>query len=396
MKPLKINFLFAQVTSPSLITGGDVRGKIIADFFKKDSNFKVQIITPKISKNYFKNHSKVIIGNNFLEKIINRQTLFTSFLIFIIRTIELTFNLNKIKTDIIYCTGDFFCNTIPSFFLKIIYPQTKFIVCIHHVNDNPFKRKSNSFLANTISYFVQRFSFLLIKLKADTIFVVNQQVKKYLIQKNFHQPIIISGNGLDIKTIQSQINSLNKIKPTNHIAYFGRLSPTKGSLDLPIILSKILKKYPDYHLDMVGIALPEIKKPLIQKFNQFNCQNHYTIHGFIENKLKVFKILLKSKAIIFPSYEEGWGISLFESIMIKRPVVAYNLPIFKEIFNKKLSTAPIGNINIISQKIINFIKNYNQVSTQKYMKHCCSIAQQYDWENVFLKENNSIINLLKK
>ncbi|MDD4938348.1 MAG: hypothetical protein PHX34_05035, partial [Candidatus Shapirobacteria bacterium] len=167
MKSLKINFLFAQVTSPSLITGGDVRGKIIADFFKKDSNFKVQIITPKISKNYFKNHSKVVIGNNFLEKIINRQTLFTSFLIFIIRTIELTFNLKKIKTDIIYCTGDFFCNIIPSFFLKIIYPKTKFIVCIHHVNDNPFKRKSNSFLANTISYFVQRFSFLLIKLKAD-------------------------------------------------------------------------------------------------------------------------------------------------------------------------------------------------------------------------------------
>ena len=136
---------------------------------------------------------------------------------------------------------------------------------------------------------------------------------------------------------------------------------------------------------MVGIALPEIKKYLIKKFDQFNCQGHYTIHNFIDNKIDIYKILLKSKVIIFPSYEEGWGISLFESIMTKRPVVTYNLPIFQELFENKLITAPIGDTKNFSKKIIKLINNK---SNQKYIEDCYKIAQKYDWENVFKIEKN--------
>lgn len=396
MKQIRINFLFSQLSSQKLHTGGDIRGLIMADFFKKNTNFKVSVTIPKISQRAFKNHSKIIIGKNYLEKIINKQTLLSSFIIFIIHTFELLSHLKKINSDILYSTGDFFCNIIPSYFYKLLHPKTKIIVCVHHVNENPFKRKSNSLLANIVSYLVQRLSFLLIKQKSDIIFVVNQQVKQYFIQKKFSQPIVVSGNGLDISEIKKQINKLNKITPSNRISYFGRLSPTKGSLDLPIVLSKVLKKYPDFHLDLVGMALPEIKKPLIEKFKKYKCANHYTIHGFIENKIDVFKILLKSKVIIFPSYEEGWGISLFESIVTKRPVIAYNLPIFQEIFKSKLTTAPIGNTNKLAQETIKLIKNYSSSNTKKYINDCYQIVCLYDWKNVFKQELVAINKLMNK
>lgn len=393
MKPLKITFLFNQLMTESICTGGDIRGQIIAKLFQ-ENGFKIEVVTPEISANSFSNFKKIIIGHNHFEKKINKQTLLSAFILFTTRTIELIYQRSIIKTDILYATGDFFCNIIPSFIIKIIKPKTKFIVTIHHINENPFIRKSNSFLANTISYLVQQFSFLLIKNKSDLIFVVNQQVKKYLTKKRFPQPIIITGNGLDTEKIEKLISSI-KIKPTNHIAYFGRLSPTKGSMDLPIILSQVLKKYPNIHLDMIGIALPEIKKPLIQKFNQFGCSGHYTIHDFIENKDDIFKILLKSKVLIFPSYEEGWGISLFESIMTKRPVVTYDLPIFKEIFKNKLCTVPIGDTANFSKNVINFIKNNQSKKTLNYIDNCYIIAEKYDWKNVCLQEKKAITNLFK-
>lgn len=395
MKTIKITFFFNQLTNKPLCTGGDIRGEIIASLFKKDKKFSVEIITPEISKSSFSTFKKIIIGHQKFEKIINNQSLFSSFVLFFTRTLELISKQSLIKTNVIYATGDFFCNTIPAFVIKIIRPQTKFVISIHHINDNPFKRQSNSFLANLISYLIQRFSFLLIKSKSDLIFAINKQVKDYLVKKNFKQNIIVVGNGLDIKHITKDIKSLKKIKATNHISYFGRLSPTKGSLDFPIILSKLIKIHPNIHLDMIGIALPEIKKPLITKFKQLGCQKHYTIHNFIKNKKDVFKILAKSKVIVFPSYEEGWGISLFESIMTKRPVVAYDLPIFKEIFKGKLATVPIGNINKLTNKTAYFIKNYYNQTTKKYIKDCYSVVNQYDWQSVFSLEEQSILKLFK-
>lgn len=393
MKTLKITFLFNQLILSKLCTGGEIRGHIIADFFRKDKKFDVNIITPPIATNCFTNFKKTIISNPSFEKKINNQTQFITFILFFTRTIETIYRQSIIKTDILYSTGDFFCNVIPCFFIKLIRPKTKFVVCVHHINANPFERKSNLFFNNVISYLIQRFSFFLIKSKADTVFVVNNQVKQYLVNKNFSQPIIVAGNGLDINFIKSQIESIKNISPDNHICYFGRLSPTKGVFDLPIILSLVLKKYPHFHLDLIGMAPPEIKKKLIKKFDQLHCQGHYTIYDFIDNKIDVYKIILKSKVVVFPSYEEGWAISLFESIMTKRPVVAYNLPIFQEIFEHKLITAPIGNTQILSQKIIELIKNNSLKSTQNYIKDCYSIAEKYDWQNVFLEEKKAITNL---
>ncbi len=396
MKPIKISFLFNQLTNSVLCTGGEIRGFTIASFFKKNKKFKVEIITPEIGSKSFPKFKKRIIGHQKIEKYLNQQTLFSSFILFIERTIISLFNLSFFKADIIYATGDFFCDIIPAFFAKIIYPKTKTVVCIHHINQNPFKRKTNSFLSGIISYLIQQLSFFLIKQKFDLIFVVNHQVKQYLLQKNITQPIIVVGNGLDIKTIKKQIDNLHDIKPSNHISYFGRLSVTKGVYDLPIILSKILKKHSDIQLDIIGASIPKIKDTLIEKFNQQNCQNHFHIHDFVVDKNDIFKILLQSKVIIFPSYEEGWGISLFESIMTKRPVVTYNLPIFDEIFEGNLISAPLGDTKIFVQKTIELIDNYQSTSTQNYIKNCYQIAQKYSWENVFLTEKKYLIKLINQ
>lgn len=391
MTTLSITFLFNQLMTPTISTGGDIRGKIIADFLKKEKKFKVKILLPKIGKKEF-NHRKIIVGQTIFEKIFSRPDVFSAFILFWCRTFESLVKIEEIKSDILYLTGDFFCNTFPAFFIKKKYPKTKIVVCIHHINENPFKRKSNHFIINVVSYLLQRLSFLIIKKTANSIITVNSQVKNYLKQHGFNQTITVIGNGLDISQIKKDLKDL-KIKPSNHICYFGRVSPTKGVFDLPEILSILLIKYPTLHLDIVGIATPEIIPKLIGKFNQYNCKNHYTIHNFIKEKKDVYKIISSSKVSVFTSYEEGWGISLFESLMCKRPLVAYDLPVFKEIFENKLATVPIGNIPKMASKIYYFLKNFHTKETQEYISNCYQIAEKYDWKNVFLNEKKAILSL---
>jgi len=361
-----ITFLFNQLMTPEMCTGGDFRGKIIADYFKKQKEYKVKILLPQVGEKEFK-HNKIIIGKTIFEKIFSKPVPFSAFVLFWCRTIESFFKIKNIKSDILYLTGDFFSNTIPAFFIKKKYPKTKIVVCIHHINENPIKRKSNYLIINIVSYLLQRLSFFIIKNNADVIFTVNSYVKNYLEKHNFNQKIFITGNGLDVKKIKKEISKLNE-KPSDRICYFGRVSPTKGSFDLPIILSDLLKKHPNLHLDIIGIATPEIIPKLKAKFNQYHCQNHYTIHNFIKEKKDVYQKIINSKVSIFPSYEEGWGISLFESIMCQRPLVAYDLPVFREIFKANLATVPIGNTKKMASKISYFLKNYSKKDVQNCTK----------------------------
>lgn len=394
MKSVKIIFLFNQLLTSELKTGGEIRGKTILDFFKKDPQFNTEVIIPNLSKNIFKNYQKHIIGNNFFEKLVNPEKAIYSLILYCCRTIETIKKRSKFKSDIVYSTGDFFCNIIPAIFIKKIFPKTKLVVVIHHINKNPFQRQTTSFLAGCFSFISQQINIRLIKKYFDLIFVVNSQVKQYLRNLKFNQSIIISNNGLNIKEINKIAKPYISKIPQNHICYFGRVTTSKGSLDLPIILSKIKLSIPSIHLDIIGAVSPDIQDKLINKFTEYQCQNNYTLHGFVQNQSDVYQIISNSKVIIFPSYEEGWGISLFESVMSQRPVVTYNLPIFEDIFNNKLITVPIGDTSSLAKKTIGLIKNYNHQSTQSYIKKCFTIAKKYTWKNVFKKERKNINKLL--
>jgi len=80
--------------------------------------------------------------------------------------------------------------------------------------------------------------------------------------------------------------------------------------------------------------------------------------------------------------------------MTQRPVIAYRLPVFMEIFKKELITVPIGNTSLMSKKALFLIKNYSNQNTKKYINKCYQIAQNYDWKNVFDHERKSIIKLI--
>jgi glycosyltransferase involved in cell wall biosynthesis len=165
-------------------------------------------------------------------------------------------------------------------------------------------------------------------------------------------------------------------------------------LDLPEILAEVLKVYPNIKLEIIGDYKDDIKEKIEQEFRKLGFFNNVDILGYMENKKDAFKKILSSKAVIFPSYEEGWGLALFEAILLKMPVVVYRLPIFDELFGEDILSADKGNKKEFAKKIIFCIDPKNNEEVLKSVEKCYEKAKKYDWENVFNNERQRIQLLL--
>ncbi|MBI3558992.1 glycosyltransferase [Candidatus Gottesmanbacteria bacterium] len=99
--------------------------------------------------------------------------------------------------------------------------------------------------------------------------------------------------------------------------------------------------------------------------------------GFLSDK-QARKILKLSKIFLFPSHEEGFGLAPLEGQSFGLPVVAWNLPIYKEIFPQGMILIKENSFNNFTTTIIELLtKNdyHKKVSLEAYEN-----SQRFSWE----------------
>ncbi len=394
-----ILFIFNQLLDGTRLAGGEVRGFKIFQFFSNDRGFSTDLMLPKKATGKIGTDTKYFVGNNFIENYVYYKNLKLNpiwiFILYFLRTFESLRHIKSIDVDIVYSTGDFFCDTIPAFFIKIFHSKTKWVCCVHHINEAPFGRRQVTFISALVSYVSQRLSFLLIKSLCDQVFSINPIVKKHMQRLGvIASKIFVVGNGLDIKEMDGLREKYVNIRKENKICFFSRLSSSKGVLDLPEILSEVLKKLPDLKLEIIGGSEKSMPDKINVGFEKYQCRNNVKILGFVEDKEEVFKRMLSSRVMIFPTYEEGWGFCLFEAILLKLPVVVYNLPIFDELFRGNLLSVPVGERKQFAEKVLFCLDPSNAEAVSMAVEKCYQVAAKYDWENVFNSEKQRIQLLL--
>ncbi len=101
----------------------------------------------------------------------------------------------------------------------------------------------------------------------------------------------------------------------------GRLCKEKGYLDLLKVMTELIKKYPDWNLDIIGDG-PE-KNNLENYIKSQNLEKNVCLHGFRDKKY-IDKLLQKSSIYIMTSYTESFGIVLLEAMSHGVPCIAYD------------------------------------------------------------------------
>jgi len=385
-KPLEIVALETGHASETYLAGGDRVLEKMARFFPK--NYQLQIITPTFGikhwrKSGLKNFSEVLLPPNPFD---NKTQPFQIFFAYLIRIWQSIFMLNRINADLIVSSTNVMPDVIPAFIIKLKKTKVPWIVRVHHLILKPHLRPGNK-LVNFASYLMQLVSLLAIRLNADLIVSVSETTTGTLKQFGFaHGKLATVSNGVDF----SKINRVKNTKKYNFDAVFlGRFHPSKGIFDLPEIWQEVIKIKPNANLAIIGSGFPQILKKLKDEIVIRNLENNIEIlESLSENQ--VITVLKGAKMFLFTDHEAGFSLATAEAMATGLPVIAYDLPVFKEIYKKGAINVPLSDKKSFARGVISLLKN--QSLRFKLGMHARKQAKVFDWS----KSTKQFVNLINE
>ncbi len=360
------------------LSGGTVRLIEIMKRISIEKDVKLYVLSSEGVSNTFKKN-KIKANYIIISSTIKHTKSYTKLLIdSLFRITKVCFVLPPARNCIVYAGSDFLWDVFPAFIWKLKNKNVKWIQLIFHLI--PSNR--------LISHYAQKFSFFFIKRFADLVIVDNYLLKEELVAQGFdaknievNPPGINTGYFKDIKSVKEK---------SYDSCFLGRLHPSKGIFDLIDIWKLILKKKQNAKLAIIGGGNKRLEDELKKKIMDANLEHNIAIMGYLEDD-KAFEILKSSKVFISPSHEEGFGIAILEGMACGLPVVAWDLPVYREVFPKGIIRVPTGNIEEFAWSILDLLEDsklYGRIS-----KEAREMSLRYDWDKIVKRELELIDNL---
>ncbi|OGH04391.1 MAG: hypothetical protein A2W22_05050 [Candidatus Levybacteria bacterium RBG_16_35_11] len=367
-------FINAFWTQGKGMGGGDTRAIAIFKALKL-KGVDIEIVTSNMGFTNYRNHIDVkytIIPFSFTDK-------FGLPISYIFRTIIACFLPQKVnKQPIFYSTSDFLPDVFPAFAAKVKDRKIKWVQLIFHlIPPNRF-----------ISHYAQQISFFFIKRFADLIIVDNNILKEDLVCQGFDiRKIEFNPPGIDV--------GFFKCMKKNHKRYdavsMGRIHTSKGIFDLVKIWKYVCKLRPDAKLAIIGTGDEEIKLKLEKKIEEAHLSQNIELLGFLEND-EAFSIVNSCKLFVSASHEEGFGIAILEAMACGLPVIAWNLPVYSEVFPRGLIQIEENNFKDFSKAIYCLLSDEKKYS--KFRKDALDLSLRYNWDEIAEKEMNLIKQMI--
>lgn len=170
--------------------------------------------------------------------------------------------------------------------------------------------------------------------------------------------------------------------PKKFVLYVGDINWSKNIPNLLRAISKLNIK-----LVMVGKALVDESLIEVREINKLvdklNIKNKIIKTGFVETE-ELVAIYNLSSVTVLPSYYEGFGLPVLESMACGTPVVCSNVASLSEIGQNAAIFCNPESINDISTKIakaLNFTKSQREKLSKTLIKH----ASRFSWQKVAQK-----------
>jgi glycosyltransferase involved in cell wall biosynthesis len=259
----------------------------------------------------------------------------------IITVIDIFINLVNIHPNKIYVPDSELSHlTLPAVIYKLLF-SCKIYLANLNVNTIIIERMLNVFL--------HKYS--------DRTITISQDLKANLENSG----IKIS----DVNGVGFQLSKkLKSSKKLYEAIYVGRQIPQKGIFDLIDIWDILVNKY-HKKIKLVTIGnTPHVYKNKLQSYISQKKLEKYILHIEDATDSVKWKYLSLSKAMVFPSHQEGWGISPMEALSMGLPVVAYDLSVYKESIGstEALRIVKEGDKNKFVEELLNTLNNLDQYS----------------------------------
>ncbi|MBI2617416.1 glycosyltransferase [Candidatus Gottesmanbacteria bacterium] len=364
------------------VSGGDIIFPKMSPYLTKQ--FEVHVVGNKLTKSIWTTYGAKTSFHLYHDIFFgSSQRLLFGPLKYLLRTYQSTRMLLSLikKLDgriIIYSSSDYFPDIIPAFIAKIFYPQSLWVGRIYHLIPLPWKRE-NPFLYSLFSFLSQRASFLLLRLKANKVFVLKNAYKN--VKGIFPSHLLKTTS---VGTIS------RKKKQAREILYdsisIGTISQNRGVFDLIPIWRLVVDELPNAKLVLVGGGSSEYIQKLELKIRKYHLHRNISYLGSLSEK-RLHSVLKKSKLHLSTRREGGASIPTLEAAIWGVPTVAYASSAFKKRNIPGCILVPTGMHMLFAKKIISLIsdkKRYHELA-----KKTKRASKQPSWKYItetFTKE----------
>lgn len=220
------------------------------------------------------------------------------------------------NVDIIIDNG----SPIPS----LSYPVSRLLrkrcyLVVHEFLGLEWFRNYNSIIA-TIGFFSQFLTYL----RFDRIIAVSEFTRSRLLKYGIvSDRIVVVPNTIELKRYKQ-----SQIREPNSILTIGRLSKYKDQIYLCQAMKRVLQSVPSAKLYIVGNG------PEFERINTYISENKLASSITVLTDIREEeKINMLSKCYLFVNYshKEGFGITLLEAMASGLPIIAADIPPFREI-----------------------------------------------------------------
>jgi glycosyltransferase involved in cell wall biosynthesis len=156
-------------------------------------------------------------------------------------------------------------------------------------------------------------------------------------------------------------------------------SVRKGSRDWPEIVRAILNLVPDARFTFLGTMTDE--QTVLRDLQLASSESIRCLTSYDPKELP--QLIGGSAVGLFPSYIEGFGLSVLEQLACGIPTIAYDVSGPRHIFNGTGPEflVPVGNVKAMSDRALEILRmsetDYSALSAK-----CRQIAARFRWERI--------------
>lgn len=375
-KPLRVLVFANSMVSPITTSGGDKR---FLEIFKRlGGNGSVDLFVMTSKSGYVRCIQEPVPVKKYIVLAPTKFERLGYAAMFLARTVQALAQVSRRipKVDLFYTASDFLPDVSAA--AKIRRRQDgHWVAMVHHLIAPPHRRVG-FFWRNLISYLAQQLSLQLIR-RADVVFVTNAGVRQELIRRGFSRDkVIVVLLGINPEEFQGSF-----CKQQFDACFMARFDATKGVFDVPSIWKEVVRTHPNAKLAMIGTHTPAQRQKLESELVRRCIGDNISILGYLP-RVEAIHVLRSSRIFITPSYEEGWGISVAEAMAAGRPVVAYDLPVFREIFPSGMVRVLVGDKRAFGQAVSHLLSFPEEACM--LANQALSIAAKFDWDIVAASE----------
>ena len=185
------------------------------------------------------------------------------------------------------------------------------------------------------------------------------------------------GSSIDL----DQFHPVPEVQKKHDVVFLGRMHELKGVFDLPEVWAAVKAARTDATLKVIGEG-PH-RAAVMAEFSKRNLNEGVEFTGGISESDKNRLVSLARVGLSLSS-EEGWGLAVNEYLASALPVVAYDLPVFREVFPGLLRSIPLGDKAATADAILDLLANPNAREEQGQAGR--EFVQRYDYRKMACQE----------